>query len=269
MGPHISRCKIDSLWSCVASVVLKLDPRVRRLMSSAYPVSSCYSGGFDHPVQRIQARAEELSGVSYEEAHFIDNVNLGEKIGEFEMMGLSEAFYKKCVEDPDEWFSHMFLGKSDFIGDQNEYLMQRLGGPSYYSDRKGHPNLIASHAHLEMTSRTAERWLDHMEETLEELENKESVINHKQKTILMNQFRYQAYMLVASQEAATDMSEGGPVPPNCDETTSKCPFPLYSKLDGPLPSELEDEKNARIASAAPSVQTHVSIDFGLDAEDSD
>ena len=63
-------------------------------MSSAYPVSSCYSGGFDHPVQRIQARAEELSGVSYEEAHFIDNVNLGEKIGEFEMMGLSEAFYK-------------------------------------------------------------------------------------------------------------------------------------------------------------------------------
>ena len=73
------------------------------------------------------------------------------------MMGLSEAFYKKCVEDPDEWFSHMFLGKSDFIGDQNEYLMQRLGGPSYYSDRKGHPNLIASHAHLEMTSRTAGR----------------------------------------------------------------------------------------------------------------
>ena len=147
--------------------------------------------------------------------------------------------------------------------------MQRLGGPSYYSDRKGHPNLIARHAHLEMTSRTAERWLDHMDEALEELENKENIINHKQKTIIMNHFRYQAYILVASQEAAEEMSTNGPVPPNCDENTSKCPFPQYSRLDGPLPSQLAEENSAQTVSAEPSIQTHASIDFGLDAEDSD
>ena len=238
-------------------------------MSRAYPVSSCYTGGFDHPIQRIQARAEELSGVTYEEAHFIDSVNLGEKIGEFEMVGLSESFYKRCVNDPDEWFSSMFEGKSDFVGDQNEYLMQRLGGPSYYSDRKGHPNLIKRHHHLEMTSRTAERWLDHMEESLEELESKENIINHKQKTIMMNHFRYQAYYLVAAQEAREDMSTGGPVPPNCDETTSRCPFPTYSKLDGPLPAELEDEKNDAQSTQTSIAPSKASIDFGFDANDDD
>ena len=237
-------------------------------MSVPYPVSSCYSGGLLHPVQRLQARAEELSGVSYEDAHFIDNVNLGEKIGEFSMMTLSESFYKKCVNDPDEWFSGMFVGKEDFANDQNEYLLQRLGGPSYYSDRKGNPNLNIRHAHLGITSRSAERWLEHMEEALGELENSEGVINHKQKTILMNHFRYQAYYLVAAQEAQDEMGAGGPVPPNADEKTAKCPYPTYSQLDGPLPYEIEAERQKQLAEQenedTQSIETaNKSIDFGL------
>jgi truncated hemoglobin YjbI len=244
-------------------------------MSKPYPVSACFSGGFDHPVQRLQARAEELSGITYEQAHVIDDVNLGEKIGEFSMMTLSESFYKKCVNDPDEWFSDMFLGKEDFAGDQNEYMLQRLGGPSYYTDRKGHPNLIKRHAHVEITSRTAERWLDYMEESLGELENNDAIINHKQKTILMNHFRYQAYYLVAAHEAKEELSAGGPVPPNADELTAKCPYPTYSKLDGPLPYEVEEARKKAEADAEAAkedgtvISAAKSIDFGLDDEEED
>lgn len=243
-------------------------------LKGTYPFSACYSGGFVHPVQRLQSRAEELSGVSYEEANFIDNVNMGEKIGEFSMMSMSESFYKKCVNDPDEWFSEMFVGREEFANDQNEYLLQRFGGPSYYSDRKGHPNLIMRHAHLEITSRTAERWLEHMEESLGELENNDAIINHKQKQILMNHFRYQAYYLVAAQEAKEELGAGGPVPPNADEKTAKCPWPTFSQMDGPLPYEIEamrqkeeTEREAENGEGASVSTAQKSIDFGLEEEE--
>ena len=146
---------------------------------------------------------------------------MGERL-EFDDV-IDESFHE-CVNDPDEWFDV----RRPRICRQNEYLLQRLGGPSYYSDRKGHPNLIMRHAHLEITSRTAERWLEHMEESLGELENNDAIINHKQKQILMNHFRYQAYYLVAAQEAKEELGAGGPVPPNADEKTAKCPWPTFS-----------------------------------------
>jgi len=80
-----------------------------------YPVSGCYSGGEQHPIQRLQSRAEELSGVSYEMANEIDNVNMGEIIGEFNMMQISESFAKKCFNDKDDWFSTMFSGNEEFV----------------------------------------------------------------------------------------------------------------------------------------------------------
>jgi truncated hemoglobin YjbI len=135
-----------------------------------WPTTSCFSAYDKHPVQMLQDRASELSGVSREQATEIDDINIGEKIGEFQMMQMIEGFSKRVLNDKDEWFRCMFSGTEDYVQNLNEYILQRLGGPSYYSDRKGTPGLIAKHASYEMSPRTAERWLEYMDETLEEEE---------------------------------------------------------------------------------------------------
>ena len=195
----------------------------------SWPVSSCFAGSTKHPMQLLQARATELSGVSYDEANAIDDLNLGEQIGEFNMMQISESFYKKVLNDKDDWFRGMFSGREDFAGDQNEFILQRLGGPSYYSDRKRNPSLVTKHAAFEMSPRTAERWLEYMDDTLIEVENNKDITS-TQRDIMMAYFRWQAYILVASQEAANHMSAEGPSPPNSDKPGIECPYPQYSQL---------------------------------------
>jgi hemoglobin len=214
-----------------------------------WPVSGCFSGSGLHPMQLLQQRATELSGVSYQDANEIDSINLGEIIGEYNMLQLSESFYKKVLNDKDEWFRNMFSGREDFASDQNEFIMQRMGGPSYYSDRKGTPGLIKRHAHIEMSPRTAERWLEYMDETLEEFEiNKD--ISARQREMMMSYFRWQSYFLVASQEASYQMSEEGPSPPNLDKPGLSCPYPVYSQLSHPEQlSETEQEAVSLLAAA--------------------
>ena len=83
--------------------------------------------------------------------------------------------------------------QEECVSNLADFLMQRLGGPSYYrfeanrldelhifhmasffngffSDRKGRPDLIGRHSQFEMTPRTAEKWLSLMEETLYEFD---------------------------------------------------------------------------------------------------
>jgi truncated hemoglobin YjbI len=215
----------------------------------SWPVSGCFGGASHHPMQLLQARASELSGVSYEEANAIDDLSLGEQIGEYNMMQLSESFYKKILNDKDDWFRDMFSGRDDFPGDQNEFFLQRLGGPSYYSDRKGNPSLIHKHANFEMSPRTAERWLEYMDETLEEVENNKD-ISSKEREIMMAYFRWQAYLLVASQEASHQMSAEGPNPPNTDKPGSECPYPIYSGL------KHQEELDADAALLASEMEAH-------------
>jgi len=56
-------------------------------------------------------------------------------------------------------------------------------------------------------------------------------ITRKQLEMIMQHFRWQAYLLVASQEAAQDMSADGPRPPNHDnpDPISECPYPNFMK----------------------------------------
>ena len=107
------------------------------------PISAHSTGGCRHPIQRLNERACELSGVDFDEAFKVDEMQLGERIGEFNMAQVSERFHRKVVDDKDPWFRDMFTSSSeDFVSNQSEYLLQRLGGPNYYSDRRGTPNLI-------------------------------------------------------------------------------------------------------------------------------
>ncbi len=68
--------------------------------------------------------------------------------------------------------------------------------------------MVKAHSQVEMTVRTAQKWCDYMEETIDELIT-EKVIVEKFKNILMNYFKYTAYNLVAAQEAQCLMMKMG------------------------------------------------------------
>ena len=72
----------------------------------------------------------------------------------------------------------------------------------------GMPNLVQAHREIEMTVRSAQKWCDYMEETIDELVT-EKIILEKFRNILMNYFKYTAYNLVAAQEAQCLMVKMG------------------------------------------------------------
>ena len=192
---------------------------------SACPVSASFSAGHGrHPLQLLQDRASELSGVSFDEATEVDEINIASKLGESAMMQVSERFHKRVLADTeDEWWTSMWSGREDFPQDQADYLLQRFGGPSYFSDRKGNGALIDRHSKLEMTARTAERWLKHMHAALEETEE----LKPGQRSAMMNYFRHTAYFLVAAQEATREMIA---VRPLTEDAPEDVPAPAFAKV---------------------------------------
>lgn len=177
-------------------------------LSRACPLSSNTSTAepFDinevqNPIQRLHRRASELSGVSFEAAHAIDEVNLGDKLNEIVLTNLSERFYNKVLKDPDDWFRNLFESPfEDLVFNQCEYFHQRLGGSTFYSQRQGMPSLIRRHSNVEITRRTADKWIDYMAESLEEMEVG-GEIDKKECDMLMDHLKFTAYFLVAAQEA--------------------------------------------------------------------
>ena len=154
-----------------------------------------------NPIQRLHRRATELSGISYDAAHAIDEADMGERFNEIVLTNLSEKFYAKVLKDPDDWFRDMFQSpQEDLVFNQCEYFHQRLGGSTFYSQRQGTPNLIRRHSNFEITRRTADKWTDYMAESLEELEVGGEV-DKKDCDMFMDHLRFMAYFLVASQEA--------------------------------------------------------------------
>lgn len=201
------------------------------------PISAHFSAPHGrHPVQLLQDRAAELSGVTFDEACGVDEVNVALKIGEYGMMQVSERFLARARGDQDEWFAGMFSGREDFVQDQSDYLLQRFGGPSYYADRKGPGQLIDRHAGFECSPRTAERWLQHMDAALADTEE----VSGNQRKHMMTFLRFQSYFLVAAQEAARDMATA--VPRTNDSPPTPCPS--YARVEAAL-QPVEDKPRAR------------------------
>lgn len=71
-----------------------------------------------------------------------------------------------------------------------------MGGPPLYSQRKGHPALIARHRPFPVTHQAAERWLHHMQDALDNTPD----IDSDSKIKMMNFFRHTAFFLVAGDE---------------------------------------------------------------------
>lgn len=89
----------------------------------------------------------------------------------------------------------------------SDYLYQRCGGPSYYSDRQGIPNLAQRHEELSFDHVAVERWLHHMENSLDEAVMD---FNEDQRQQLLDFMRYTAYfMLVWSSKHRQQIAMGG------------------------------------------------------------
>ena len=150
------------------------------------------------PIQQLQYLASEASSVSLEEAFAIDTVNIGKALPEYLITQLCETFYHKIYDDINphtEWFRDYFCHKTceESVQDLSEYLLQRLGGKSDYSARRGLPNLLCQHCRLGLTERAAEKWCEYMGDTLDEMDQD---IADKYSDKLRDWFRFTAFFLV-------------------------------------------------------------------------
>jgi len=117
----------------------------------------------------LNQEIKKAIGVSPEEAFRIDEVNIFERLGKDTLIKLSTEFYRRVFNDEEEpWFKNIFKGRSkeDAIQNQVDFFVQRMGGPPLYSQRKGHPALMARHIKFNMTQKAARRWLHHMEASI-------------------------------------------------------------------------------------------------------
>jgi truncated hemoglobin YjbI len=78
-----------------------------------------------------------------------------------------------------------------------------MGGPPLYSQRRGHPALIARHRPFPVTRQAAERWLHLMQQTLDSTKD----IDADSKIKMMNFFRHTAFFLVAGDELKNQKQE--------------------------------------------------------------
>jgi hemoglobin len=95
----------------------------------------------------------------------------------FELVG-GEEFFVKLVDgfyqgiETDEVLSVMYQGR-DLVQARRHlalFLLQYWGGPTTYQSERGHPRLRMRHMPFVIDADARDRWLDHMQASLEQLE---------------------------------------------------------------------------------------------------
>ena len=95
----------------------------------------------------------------------------------FELVG-GEEFFVKLVDgfyqgiETDEVLSVMYQGH-DLVRARRHlalFLQQYWGGPTTYQSERGHPRLRMRHMPFVIDADARDRWLDHMQASLEQLE---------------------------------------------------------------------------------------------------
>jgi len=95
----------------------------------------------------------------------------------FELVG-GEEFFVKLVDgfyqgiETDEVLSVMYQGH-DLVQARRHlalFLQQYWGGPTTYQSERGHPRLRMRHMPFVIDADARDRWLDHMQTSLEKLE---------------------------------------------------------------------------------------------------
>jgi truncated hemoglobin YjbI len=134
-------------------------------------------------------------------------------------------------DDPeDEWFKKMYsessMNRDELTQSYYEYIHQRLGGKPYFSDRRGHPNLVSFHAQVGVTIRCQHKWLTLMEDAIDALDE---LISSDQKSLLMTFFTH----LCSTYQVATKVMEShescrlydDDFPINCPVAAAASPAP--------------------------------------------
>jgi truncated hemoglobin YjbI len=79
-----------------------------------------------------------------------------------------------------------------------------MGGPMYFSERKGHPALIGRHMTFNMSEKAANRWLLHMKAALAETPEIDSDSAER----MMAYFTHTAYFLSIGVTGQQKMQRG-------------------------------------------------------------
>jgi len=95
----------------------------------------------------------------------------------FEAVG-GEGFFVKLVDgfyegiEADEVLSVMYQGHDLVLARRHLalFLQQYWGGPTTYQTERGHPRLRMRHMPFVIDADARDRWLDHMQASLEQLE---------------------------------------------------------------------------------------------------
>jgi hemoglobin len=89
--------------------------------------------------------------------------------GEETFRRLVDTFYAGVADDP----ALRALYPEDDLGPASErlrlFLIQYWGGPTTYSDRRGHPRLRMRHAPYPVTPKAKDHWLRHFRAALDEV----------------------------------------------------------------------------------------------------
>eukprot|EP00903_Cladosiphon_okamuranus_P017451 g16074.t2 len=172
-------------------------------------------------MQALTSCAFARSGVTREESLALDKVSptLYERLGRDTIEQISSGFYDRVFDD-EEWFRSIFSAstKREAVQNQADFLVERLGGPKLFTQRKGeHHRLIHRHSPYDLNPKSAARWLKHMEATLDSSEG----VDLPAKELLMAYFSHMAYFLVAGKE----MSNPSALVDYANKMAECCPKP--------------------------------------------
>ena len=92
-------------------------------------------------------------------------------IGPQPIADFAVALYRRIDSDPTirAMFPSDLSAASESVRDMREFLIQFFGGPTDYSDRKGHPRLRARHMRFPIDQQAREAWLGHALSALDEV----------------------------------------------------------------------------------------------------
>jgi hemoglobin len=106
-----------------------------------------------------------------------DEVSLYQEVGGSDFfVELVNKFYEGVIND--EVIISLYPDRNDLVGAKERlslFLIQYWGGPTTYSDERGHPRLRQRHFPFAIGERERDHWLMHMQSAIDAMPTSESV----------------------------------------------------------------------------------------------
>ena len=106
-----------------------------------------------------------------------DEVSLYQEVGGSDFfVELVNKFYEGVIND--EVIISLYPDRNDLVGAKERlslFLIQYWGGPTTYSDERGHPRLRQRHFPFAIGERERDHWLMHMQSAIDAMPTSDSV----------------------------------------------------------------------------------------------